>query len=209
MISSKLLSTLRIICFITVVILLLYTIIELFINGLYDNDTLIVESISLLIALISLVIAYSSIMISLENKRPVISLNLDFNSRYNQVQLDIQNIGERGAKNITLCYSNNSVWNNGVNKDLSIIASSISVLPQGHSVKKILGIQSEVDINAMTVVSLTYTDLSGIIRFTDDVTIDLNDYKHSLSYENDLTRTLYELQQIPKELKALGDLYSK
>lgn len=188
--------------FIGIIFLLSYLIFKIFIEGLFSDVKLISESISLIIALISLSIAYAVFLISFENKRPIISLELDFNSRYHIVQLNITNSGEKGARNIKFEFSNDSIWLKRDNS-LKSIVSFISILSSNQCLKKTIGVQHSVDINSKTTVFISYTDSSGFLRYSDKILIDLSDYKNSASYEDELTKALYSIQQIPEVLQKI------
>jgi len=203
MISYKNLKRVQSFVFVTLILILSFLIFHLLNSHEFINSLVISESISLIIALISLIIAYFSFAISIENKRPLIIITLDFNSRYQLVQLNIENKGEKTARNIRLEYSNSSIWKEDKFKNLETIASYVSVLSPNQVIKKMVGIQQEIDFTSQTTISVSYSNSSGYVVYKDKFLINLNDFKNSASFEDELTKTLYELQKIPTAITKL------
>jgi hypothetical protein len=203
MINNKFLKWLHIITIVVMVAILVYMILNMFFAGFMVNSSLIPESLTLIIALISLIISYFTFMVLMENKRPQVTINLDWNSRYNIVQLEISNVGQKAAKNINIKYLPDSIWNIQESGSLNTIASNISSLNTSQIIKKNLGTQNSININSMINLTVSYTNLSGYIYYEDNFVLNFNDYKNSASYENELTRTLYELQALPNAIIGL------
>ncbi|CAM4431569.1 hypothetical protein SAMN06265348_12617 [Pedobacter westerhofensis] len=204
MINNKLLKWLHIVTIVVMVAILVYMIINMFFAGFMVDSSLIPESLTLIIALISLILSYFTFMVLMENKRPQVTINLDWNSRYNIVQLEINNVGQKAAKDITIKYSTDSIWNTLDSGSLSKIASNISSLNSSQIIKKNLGTQNSININSMINLTVRYKNLSGLLYYEEDFVLNFNDYKNSASYENELTRTLYELQALPNAIIGLN-----
>jgi hypothetical protein len=174
---------------------------KLFTSGM-GNATLISNSVALLVGLLSLVISFVSLVIVMQNKRPVITASLDFTSRYQVVQLKIVNSGEICAKNIRFVYSQDSIWHENV-KSFMEINPFISILGSKDTICKSLGIQRDIDISSKVTVYVTYTDVSGFLSFREEILIDMNDFKNSLSFEQEMTKTLHDIQKLPEVLNGL------
>jgi len=136
--------------------------------------------------------------------RPRPTPYFDLTSRHNLLQLRVKNLGGGVAYDVHLCWKNQPVDHEG-NKVTSLDYVS-SLLPQ-ESVSTLIGVSSKM------VKELSDTRFEGECRCKDSAgrkirqrficSVDAN--QNQLVHDNELPKTLRELQDIPKELARIAE----
>ncbi|MBK8908527.1 MAG: hypothetical protein IPM60_11670 [Rhodospirillales bacterium] len=135
----------------------------------------------------------------------------DFTSRYCLVLLRVKNTGGTPAHNVSLEWNTELKDHKGKTIGFTKTGErpAISVLLPGESISQIIGPTSQF------FKAHPDEEYTGIIAFQDSSrhrcrrTFRLDGRSHSGSYDEEATRTLYELQKIPKQLDAITKVVEK
>jgi hypothetical protein len=123
----------------------------------------------------------------------------DVTSRYGLLQLRVSNIGASVAYNVKLNWDKHP--QNAEGEDLTAL-DAIPMLMPHDSVSLLVGVAHEVfeKYPAMRFEgTVEFKDVAAKQR-TQRFLCSADGHRHGLTFDNELTRTLYELQKLPKEL---------
>ncbi len=208
---SKMKRFLIIISFIVVILISLFILFLTINNKEWQAAT---ASISLIIAVISAWIAYETFYRQTQSQRPQVTLELDFKSRYDLVQLVAKNYGQKPAFNIKIEWENqllNSkgkpiIFNKSKNTDIQI-----PVLNRNEQIFALID-KPSIFFERYGDQNLDY---KGRISFQESLTlkkrstypfyISFEPYRDSLKYETEELKTHFELQKIPEKLESIQE----
>ncbi len=200
-----------IISFIVVILISLFILFLTINNKEWQAAT---ASISLIIAVISAWIAYETFYRQTQSQRPQVTLELDFKSRYDLVQLVAKNYGQKPAFNIKIEWENqllNSkgkpiIFNKSKNTDIQI-----PVLNRNEQIFALID-KPSIFFERYGDQNLDY---KGRISFQESLTlkkrstypfyISFEPYRDSLKYETEELKTHFELQKIPEKLESIQE----
>jgi hypothetical protein len=139
-----------------------------------------------------------------DSSRPRPTPCFDVSSRYNLLQLRVKNIGGGVAYDVRLNWDNHPIDHQGENVEA---LDYISVLLPGESVSTLLGVSTD------TVKKLSTTRFEGEVKFKNSngkvykekFICSADAHQKRLVHDDELPKTLRDLQDIPKELGRIND----
>lgn len=141
--------------------------------------------------------------------RPLPDLTVDVSSRYALAQLVLRNVGGTPAFDVLIHWDTPLLDCNGDLVSFSERADGVaaSVLPNGEKVMALIDTVSNLVKRNETTYSgeLIYAERSGGRRKSRRFSLDLGKYRQTLTFSNELPRTLHELQAIPGKLDGIRD----
>jgi hypothetical protein len=193
-----------------IVLIACITIVAVLLHGAKEKETW--STLAALLAVIAAVIAVLPALRVLEIQedtlRPRPTPHFDLTSRYDLLQLRVKNLGAGVAYDVHLTWKAHPVDHKG-----SEVRSldRISVLLPGESVSTLIGASHD------TVKRLSHTQFEGECRYKDSsgkrlrqkfiCSVDAS--QQQLLHDNELPKTLRELQDVPKELARIAGLLEK
>jgi hypothetical protein len=197
------------ISFITLILASIVLVVIAILNKQWETTT---AAISLLIAVVSSWIAYETFYTQSLAKKPQLILAPDFKSRYDLIQLSLKNNGEKSAYHIKI------LWNETLlnHKNAPVTFNKFSnkyevlVLNPMEETKVIIDTNSGF-FSRSKPAKLNYSGTITYKEFLDSkkllaqkFEISFEHYGESPTYEDEMTRALYEIQQIPEKLETIG-----
>lgn len=175
--------------------------------------TLLAASLAVITSIISAWSSRRVVEIQEDAQRPNVYPAFDFTSRYGLVLLRVKNVGRTPAHDISLEWDvelkNHAGATIGFPKNDGLPA--ITVLWPGESITQIvdtphdvLGAHPEKEYTGF----VTFEDPSRR-RYRRPFRLDIRPYSGAPMYDEEVPRTHYELQQIPKELQAIRKAVEK
>lgn len=213
MIMSKkklLRKVLFVLAFSAAVITASWAILEAFIKENTDFVNVFAGSAAIISAAISAFVAIRSAELTEERLRPYPYPYIDSTSRYSLSQLRIRNVGGTAAHDIYLEWTGNSIPkrtidDNGAPMLANGKDNAIAVLLPYESVSQALGLSSDIAKQAKAEGS----EWKGYVNFKDSreqkhrIPFLITDLRFGLLYGTEETRTMYELQELPKQIHEL------
>jgi hypothetical protein len=177
----------------------------------------VTASVSLIIAIISAWIAHEIFIKQSDTERPQIILRLDFKSRYGLILLVAENFGQKPAFNIKI------MWD----KELMNLNDEVITFNKYDSIFDIPVLNTKEQTSIYIDTSDQFfekhkedeLDYSGIISFQESLNskkrtkypfyLSFKHYGLTPYFENELPKTLYELQKIPEKLDKIEEALKK
>lgn len=193
-----------------IVLLVCITLAGILLYGPKEKETW--STLAALLAVTAAVIAVFPALRVLElqeaSLRPLPTPYFDLTSRYNLLQLRVKNFGAGVAYDVQLKWKNRPVDRKG--NEVQVL-DRISVLLPQESVSTLIG--SSCDTvrklsDTLFVGECHYKDSSGK-RFRQNFICSVDASQKQLLHDNELPKTLRELQDIPKELSRIAEQLEK
>jgi hypothetical protein len=171
----------------------------------------VTAAISLTIAILSGWIAYETFYRQTQSIKPQIVIRLDFESRYDVILLVVENLGQKPAFNISIDWNQEllNLKGNKIRFNKHCTDIDFPVLNSGERTSVIVDLASKF-YSERTSENMDY---DGVIKFQESLSskrktsypfqFSFKHYSFSPSFENEIPKTMYELQKIPKHLEQI------